>query len=45
MTMFWLFLGLLILLVVGNALTLLRTAKPPKIPEGVKPQPYRDDDD
>lgn len=30
--------------VAGNALLLLRTAKPPRIPEGVKPQPYTDDD-
>ncbi len=45
MGMFWLFLTLLIVLVLGNALTLLRTAKKPKIPEGVKPKPYKDDDE
>ncbi|BBL73611.1 hypothetical protein [Methylomagnum ishizawai] len=44
MAMFWLFLTLLIVLVVGNALTLLRTAKKPKIPGGVRPKPYQDDD-
>lgn len=45
MGMFWLFMTLVIVLVVGNALTLLRTAKPPKIPEGAKPKPYRDDEE
>jgi hypothetical protein len=30
---------------VGNAMTLLRTAKRPRLPEGVKPQPYPEDDD
>jgi hypothetical protein len=43
MGMFWLFLILVIVLVLGNALTLLRTAKKPPIPEGVKPKPYKDD--
>jgi hypothetical protein len=45
MTPFWIFLALLIILVVGNAMTLLRTARKPVIPSGVKPQPYSDDDD
>lgn len=45
MGMFWLFMTLVIVLMVGNALTLLRTAKKPKIPEGVKAQPYKDDKD
>ena len=45
MAMFWLFLTLLVVIVLGNALTLLRTAKKPKIPEGVRSQPYRDDEE
>jgi len=45
MTLFWIFLALAVMLMVGNALTLLRTAKRPKLPEGVKPQPYRDDEE
>lgn len=45
MGMFWFFLILVIVLVLGNALTLLRTAKRPYIPEGVKPKPYKDDED
>jgi hypothetical protein len=45
MTLFWLFLFLAIAMVVGNAMTLLRTARKPKLPEGVKPQPYTDDGD
>jgi hypothetical protein len=45
MGMFWLFMALVIVLMVGNALTLLRTAKPPKIPESAKPKPYRDDEE
>jgi hypothetical protein len=44
MTLFWIFLFLVIAIVVGNAMALLRTAKKPKIPEGVKPQPYRDEE-
>lgn len=44
MATFWIILTLVIVLVLGNALTLLRTAKKPKIPQGVKPQPYRDDE-
>jgi hypothetical protein len=45
MILFWIFLVLALALMIGNALVLLRTAKKPEIPEGVKPQPYRDDDD
>jgi hypothetical protein len=44
MALFWIILGLAILIVVGNALILLRTAKTPRIPPGVKPQPYEDDE-
>jgi hypothetical protein len=33
-----------ILFVLGSALILLRSAKIPKIPDNVKPQPYKDDD-
>ena len=44
MATFWIILALVIIIVLGNALTLLRTAKKPKIPEGVKPQPYGDDE-
>lgn len=45
MTLFWIFLSLVILVVFGNAMTLLRSATPPKIPEGVKPKPYCEDDE
>lgn len=45
MTLFWIFLLLAISLIVGSAMALLRTAKKPKIPKGVKPQPYQDDDE
>ncbi|MCX7098199.1 MAG: hypothetical protein NTV43_09895 [Methylococcales bacterium] len=34
-----------LLFVLGSALILLRTAKLPKIPDTVKPQPYQDEDD
>lgn len=34
-----------LLFVLGSALLLLRSANSGKIPEGVKPQPYEDDDD
>ena len=44
MTLFWIFLALVLIVVVGNAMTLLRTARKPEIPAGVKPQPYSDDD-
>ncbi len=45
MALFWIFLVLVIVIVLGNALTLLRTAKKPHIPEGVKPKPYKDEDE
>lgn len=45
MSLFWIFLGLVFTLVVGNALILLRTAKPPRLPKGVKPRPYGDEED
>jgi len=32
-----------VLFVLGSALILLRSAKIPKIPDNVKPQPYNDD--
>ncbi len=32
-------------LVFGSAFILLRTARRPKLPRGVKPKPYSDDDD
>ena len=44
MMLFWIFLALVILVVAGNAFILLRTAKKPRIPAGVKPQPYEDED-
>lgn len=34
-----------LLFVLGSALLLLRSARIPKIPDHVKPQPYQDDDD
>jgi hypothetical protein len=45
MALFWIFLVLVIIIVLGNALVLLRTAKKPKIPEGAKPKPYTDDEE
>lgn len=36
---------LVLAIVVGNAMVLLRTAKMPRIPDGVKPQPYDEDED
>jgi len=45
MTLFWISLVIVILVVVGNAMTLLRSATPPKIPKGVKPQPYGKDEE
>ena len=44
MMLFWISLGLVVILVLGNALTLLSTAKKPRLPKGVKPQPYDDED-
>jgi hypothetical protein len=43
MKLFWIFFGLAVLVVLGSALMLLSTARKPKIPEGVKPQPYDDE--
>ena len=34
-----------VMFVLGSALLLLRSAKLPKIPDSVKPQPYDDDDE
>jgi len=34
-----------LLFVLGSALLLLRSAKIPKIPYHIKPQPYQDEDD
>lgn len=44
MKTFLILLALIVAFVVGNTLTLLRTAKTPKIPEGVKPIPYDDEE-
>ena len=44
MMLFWIVLALVILVVAGNAFILLLTAKKPRIPDGVKPQPYQDED-
>lgn len=44
MVAFWLILFLVIAIVLGNALILLRTAKTPKVPDGVKPKPYDPDE-
>jgi hypothetical protein len=42
----WIILFILALLfVLGSALLLLRSAKIPKIPDDVKPQPYQNDDE
>jgi hypothetical protein len=42
----WIILFILALLfVLGSALLLLRSAKIPKIPDDVQPQPYQNDDD
>lgn len=42
----WVYLIVFIALsfIIGSALVLLRTAKLPKVPERVKPQPYEDDE-
>lgn len=42
--MLWLALGLAFLVVAGNALLLLRTAKKPKLPGSYKPRPGRDEE-
>jgi NADH:ubiquinone oxidoreductase subunit 3 (subunit A) len=39
----WTFLA--IILIIGNLLILLRTAKKPKVPDMVKPQPYEAEND
>lgn len=44
MMLFWIVLALVILVVAGNAFILLRTAKKPRIPAGVKPQLYEEED-
>lgn len=44
MDTFWLILGLVLLVVVGNAMLLLRSAKSSKPPDTVKPKPYDDED-
>jgi NADH:ubiquinone oxidoreductase subunit 3 (subunit A) len=41
----FLFIVLAVVLIIGTALILLRTAKTPKIPDSVKVQPYEDEDD
>jgi hypothetical protein len=43
MQTFLMVLFLVVAFVVGNAMILIRTAKPPKIPEGVKPPSCTDD--
>ena len=42
--MFWLALILVVVVVVGNALILLRTARKPDIPDSFKAKPYQEDD-
>ncbi|QSA98030.1 hypothetical protein [Methylococcus sp. EFPC2] len=44
MDIFWLILALIVLVLVGNAMLLLRSAKSSKPPDTVKPQPYDDED-
>jgi len=43
--MLWLALILVVLVVLGNALILLRTATKPKIPDSFKAKSYQDDDE
>ncbi|HUL13149.1 MAG TPA: DUF2897 family protein [Methylococcaceae bacterium] len=45
MEIFWVVLVIVLVVVVGNALILLRTAKKPKVPDSVKSKPYEDDRD
>jgi uncharacterized membrane protein len=45
MEIFWVILVIVLIVVVGNWLILLRTAKKPKVPDSVKPKPYKEDDD
>jgi hypothetical protein len=40
----FIFLLLAVIIIAGNALILLRTAKKPKLPKSVRPQPYGNDD-
>jgi hypothetical protein len=44
MEVFFVVLAGAFILIVGSALILLRTAKKPRIPPGVKPIPYDDED-
>jgi len=45
MQTFLVVLGIVLLVIVGNALILLRTAKTPKVPDSVQPKPHEDDED
>ncbi len=45
MELFFLALAIAIILILGSALVLLRTARFPRVPPGVKPDPYDDDED
>ena len=45
MEIVWIVSVLAVLVVVGNALLLLKTAKKPKLPDSVKPDLYKNDDD
>lgn len=45
MGLFLIFSIIAFLVIVGNALLLLRTARKPKLPETVHPRPYWDDED
>ncbi|MGR9114486.1 MAG: hypothetical protein ACU85E_01875 [Gammaproteobacteria bacterium] len=40
-----LFILLAVILIIGSALILLRTAKKPRLPGSVKAKPYQDDED
>ena len=44
MEIFWVVLILVFLVVLGNAMVLLRTARKPKTPDSVKPKTYQDDE-
>lgn len=39
------FIFLAVILIIGSALILLKTAKSPKVPDSVKSRPYRDNDE
>jgi NADH:ubiquinone oxidoreductase subunit 3 (subunit A) len=45
MGMFWIAIVLVVAIILGNLMILFRTAKKPKIPDSVKPKPYKDDDE